>query len=528
MLNRERAGYRCALISVTSVLSLAITPAAFGDPAVPDFVALPTQPIDSQTGSGTVEPLTFDIADFTRDGDLDLAIFVGETERDGYIFSGDGFGVFDFSSRFNAVLTASASVAALVDSNNTPDLVTDAVFSGDDIGVTLNLGDGSFSDVSYSGSAPAITKDLAVADLDGDGFLDAVTGSTSGILVFWGDGVGTFANMPLIIGDTGNVQHVELADLNGDDLLDIVAAPGGFGGSNSPIQIALNSLIGFPSQTTAISASNSRASRSMSVGDLNGDSVPDIAVRSSSLFVYINDGTASFSELQGPTGSGGVTVDGDDLKIGDLNGDDTNDIVLVDTIFGEVEFVLNDGSGTWSNASVTNFNAPQPIELRLADVDNDSDLDIVTLSGTDESFSVFLNQTSPDEPGDFVLQTPFDADPEISSDPYFTWQPAPGAAVTYTLQISTDPGFKNPGATVVNESGLTSPFYQLTSPTLAGLTDHYWRVTAVNDVGSTLSSGSFMFSTPPTPPIIGDLNGDGCVDSSDLGLLLGAFGDGCP
>jgi hypothetical protein len=98
-------------------------------------------------------------------------------------------------------------------------------------------------------------------------------------------------------------------------------------------------------------------------------------------------------------------------------------------------------------------------------------------------------------PGAFSLTTPAAGAAGVSTSPTYAWTASPGAA-SYTLQVSTDPGF---GSFVVHQAGLAG-----TSATpataLAGGTLYHWRVTAVNGAGPTLATGAPASFTTAVPP----------------------------
>jgi len=99
-------------------------------------------------------------------------------------------------------------------------------------------------------------------------------------------------------------------------------------------------------------------------------------------------------------------------------------------------------------------------------------------------------------PGAFALTAPANAATGVSLLPTLTWGASSGA-LTYTLEVSTDPGFS---VIVLTQVGIVSTSYTPGAPVAQGLT-LYWRVTALNASGSTLATGSpFSFTTVILPP----------------------------
>ncbi len=142
-------------------------------------------------------------------------------------------------------------------------------------------------------------------------------------------------------------KEVELADLNGDDVLDLIKPeeflPGNGDGTFG----------------TAITNTMDRDDTvGFAIGDVTGDDIPDVvqADMAGSLRLWENDGTGALSEGQNiPLGAPGS------VAIADVNSDDINDMLMVNSASSIVQFVLSTGkvetqnSGTKSIA-VSEFN----------------------------------------------------------------------------------------------------------------------------------------------------------------------------
>lgn len=213
------------------------------------------------------------IADLDGDGDLDLAASHGFGDILNVLL-GDGSGGFATSagSPFAAGDEPTGVAAGDLDGDGDVDLVA-ANRIGDSVSVMLNDGAGSFaSSILLTGDTPIFA---ALGDLNGDGDLDLVTsgvglGNVSSVNVHLGNGDGTFG--PASITPVGDgAWKLALADLDGDGNLD--AAVTSLNADEVTVLTGDGSG-GWASTTTFAVAS----ARGVAVGDYNGDGRPDLAV----------------------------------------------------------------------------------------------------------------------------------------------------------------------------------------------------------------------------------------------------------
>jgi hypothetical protein len=100
-------------------------------------------------------------------------------------------------------------------------------------------------------------------------------------------------------------------------------------------------------------------------------------------------------------------------------------------------------------------------------------------------------------PGTFSQTAPASGATGVSLTPAFSWGASSNAA-SYTLEVSTTSSFSN---LVINQTGITGTSFT-PGGGLNGTTTYYWRVTAVNETGTRVSSNagiSFTTLTPPAP-----------------------------
>lgn len=216
------------------------------------------------------------------------------------------------------------------------------------------------------------------------------------------------------IGETAEYTNsVELADINGDRMVDILFANGG--GYEEPgtpelSRVYLNQGAGkmFKEVSKEVFGPEPMlAVRAIRVADVNGDTHPDIFVASTyqtQSRLYLGDGKGAFTDVtakQLPQ----IKASIGDVKFGDADGDGDLDVILADwgpgnpmkSDGGRTMLWLNDGKGNFSDATAERM-PDVPVRfswnLEFADVDNDFDLDILVSSKKSDGGFLFENDGS--------------------------------------------------------------------------------------------------------------------------------------
>ena len=228
-----------------------------------------------------------------------------------------------------------------------------------------------------------------LADVDGDGDLDAFVGNTDyydnpANTVWFNDGDGSFTDSGQRLGNVFT-WDVALGDLDGDGDLDAFVANSDVA-ARLPDEVWLNDGDGY--FTDSGQDLGSTLSRAVALGDLDGDGdldafvvngVPEAGPAEADT-VWLNNGSGVFSN----SGQSLGRASGLDVALGDLDGDGDLDAFVANgdptRMRGEPnEIWLNNGSGVFSNSQ--NLGSAVSQAVTLGDLDGDGDLDAFIANG---------------------------------------------------------------------------------------------------------------------------------------------------
>ncbi len=128
------------------------------------------------------------------------------------------------------------------------------------------------------------------------------------------------------------------------------------------------------------------------IGDLNGDSKPDIAIANYSngnISIFLGQGDGSFSWLRNVS----ARVNPMEFVIVDLNNDQQNDLVVPNEGSDDISVLLNTGNGTFAN-SVEYTVGDAPRQIASSDLNKDGNPDIAVLNSKSNTVSVFLGTST--------------------------------------------------------------------------------------------------------------------------------------
>jgi hypothetical protein len=242
---------------------------------------------------------------------------------------------------------------------------------------------------------------VALGDVDGDGDLDLVFGNcclpgSEQNRLYLNDGSGRYtdATAQLLPTLRDSTKSVALGDVDADGDLDLVV-----GNDQQPNRLYLNNGSGrYTDATPELWLTLNDSSRSVALGDVDADGDLDLVVGnySQQSRLYLNNGRGGFTDVttarmpddNDPTAAvalGDVDADGDlDLLVGNRSG----------TSGVPNRLYLNDGSGTFTDATSARMPAVTHPALAVAfgDVDADGDLDLVVGNMDGDANALFRNE----------------------------------------------------------------------------------------------------------------------------------------
>ncbi|WP_428265458.1 FG-GAP repeat domain-containing protein [Haliangium sp.] len=341
--------------------------------------------------SGDLDGLSMDAKPIDVDGDGDLDLMIANEFRPNILLINDGQGRFrnDSDARIPQVNHDSEDVG-VADFDRDGDLDIVVVSEDDQIDeLYFNRGDGRFTDEGARIPVQSTTNGVIVADLDGDGGPDLVLANRGQNQILINDGSGGFvdqteARLPAVDDIT---QDVELGDVDGDGDLDLLV------GNEGANRLLLNDGTGRFTDAPAGALPGRAApeeTREADFGDADGDGDLDIVYANVRFFV---DGAALENRLLLNDGAGRFTDAGDrlpqhddstvDADFVDLDGDGDQDLVTCNTdglgTPAPFRALLNDGGGRFRDGTAEMFPtsaAGTCFDVEAADFDGDGLLDL--------------------------------------------------------------------------------------------------------------------------------------------------------
>ncbi|MBP8273143.1 MAG: VCBS repeat-containing protein, partial [Acidobacteria bacterium] len=233
--------------------------------------------------------------------------------------------------------------------------------------------------------------DVVIDDVNGDGHADLIGAlvmpSENSVGVALGDGAGGFSAMQRYFSGP-RPSSVAIADMNGDGFKDAVLANQNGDNPGGNVAVLFGDGTGaFGPPTVTV---NAQFAKALKIGDFNGDGAPDVAVIDFNawvqLFINNNDSTGQMTARPAQAVPGGQPVR---LAVGDIDGDGDQDMAVVSAFADPntggtdaLALYLGDGTGELSAPVMRSF--PSGFNVRdvaVRNIDADLELEIVASSG---------------------------------------------------------------------------------------------------------------------------------------------------
>ncbi|MEZ4648321.1 MAG: FG-GAP-like repeat-containing protein [Candidatus Eisenbacteria bacterium] len=356
------------------------------------------------------------VGDFNRDGFADVAVVRWWNAPKLGILISDGQGGYAPPVEYPADCSYHAETGDF-DGDGWDDIVvSDHGMHGASSTVSFyfNNGDGTFTGRQIESVGPG-PRGMAVSDLDGDGDLDLAVCLNGGFLtaetdvsILLNQGGRVFSGPFRYIGADPSASagvevpiRVRAGDMDGDGTNDLVVTT-----SSGPFLSVLfnagDGTFGFPVTYNVFGLGDGKGG--VQISDIDHDGQLDVVYSDPALKASLDVG--GFAVMRGLGGGSlgpavvypltNFTLGTSVFTVGDVTGDGWDDVFVSYGGQSGIALARNDGAGGFLPA--TRYPAASPNDIRLGDVDGDSDLDAVVTNQT-ACVSVHINEGA----GDFSV-----------------------------------------------------------------------------------------------------------------------------
>jgi len=379
-------------------------------PASAAFVS-PNPPIPVGTS-----PFAIVTADFNKDGKLDLAV-ANRDSNSVTILLGNGDGTFTAATGSPIAGFNGPNSLAVADFNKDGNLDLAVSNGRDNVGsasVTILLGNGNGTFGAGSAfSASAFPQEVIAADFDGDGKMDlALTvtplvnpATSNNVSILLGNGTGGFAAPVLLSTNALSPTTLAAFDFNKDNKPDlaVVNSGGGFTGNKISIFLNTSSNPGVVSFGGPANFSVGLTPHGITAGMFNnsqGIPTPGIAVPNSganTVGVYLADSGGNFTPAGGSPFVVGNSGSPSPIAAasGDFNGDGDVDLAVANFSESTLSSLMNDAAGSFTSIStIASEPASSPRGIAVGDFNGDGKSDLALVNFAKNDVSILINSTA--------------------------------------------------------------------------------------------------------------------------------------
>jgi hypothetical protein len=316
----------------------------------------------------------------------------------------------DIASKLDFTTATSPSAVAVgdIDGDGKPDVVTANSSNGPNISVLRNTS--TSNTITFASKTDIFISaqpySIAISDLDGDGKLDiAIANQYSTVISVLRNtsslgaiSFATIADFSISSSYSSSLPFVSIGDVNGDSKPDLICISSA--GNNNVSVLRNTSSIGAISFATSIDFTTGNSPKSIALGDIDGDNKIDIAIT--------NDGANTVSVLRNTSTTNNISfankVDFSvetnpcSIAIGDLSGDGKLDLAIANFSFSSgghnISILKNTSTtGVVSFASKVNIaTGTNPSSICIGDINGDGKPDLAVTNRGNSTVSVLQNK----------------------------------------------------------------------------------------------------------------------------------------
>lgn len=258
-----------------------------------------------------------------------------------------------------------------MDSDGRKDVV---VAYGDHIGLfKQNLAGTLESEINVFADSCRLVR---VGDVNDDGREDIICAGWSGnVTIIAQTGTGELGPPQVYPVALGGWNDLEIGDVNGDHLTDVIAMSGQGLGDN--IAILLQNMSGTLDPAVYYDLGGDELTSGVGVGDVNGDGLKDVVVTVAGNYgIFYQNGSGTLNSAVSLSGYGHAGP----VDVADIDGDGLEDIVSIQSGWQHLEIITQQAGGALGPYQLylaPYFNVTNPHGLAVGDIDGNGKKDVV-------------------------------------------------------------------------------------------------------------------------------------------------------